>query len=81
MRIANRIRTKCQKGRNPMSSENSPNINYNGDIEDNHDEGTWAGFAHVAKLGSPTPKKPMYVRINAASGVTFTEMPNNEKEK
>ena len=39
-------------------NENSPNLNFNGDLVDHHEAGSWAGYVHYSKIGNPTPKRP-----------------------
>lgn len=67
-KVAKKLRLKCEKGRIPNNLENGPEIDYNGDIIDNHFIGYWAGYVKYAQLGIETPKKPMYIEVDSKKG-------------
>jgi len=80
VRMARRISTKCHNSRYPQTLESAPNLDFNGDLVDHHEQGEWAGYCHYTKIGSPTPMRPLYVKISA-SGIVVQTNPYTDKSQ
>lgn len=81
IRLAKKLRMRCQKSRLPNSLETGPEVNYNKDFEDKHEEGYWAGYARYTRLGEITPNKPMYVVVSRDEGVINIRSYKESEEK